>query len=146
MKDPRGTLAPSRYLHSKRRGKGELAGSQGFTILEVALAIAILTALSLSTFHVVGPIARQAHTSREMEQATIEVKKILEKVQTMPFKDIPRVFQERRRIKVASLLNGEIRVEYDDDEADPLHMHVEIAWDSSELGPVSRSFLTVRTE
>lgn len=146
MEDPRRTLAPLQALSSKRRGKGMPMGSQGFTLLEVALAIAILSALSLSTFHVVGPIARQAHTNREMEQATIEVKKILEKVQTMPFRDITRVFQEQRRIKVASLLNGEIRVDYDDNEADPLHMRVEITWDSSELGPVSKSFLTVRTE
>jgi prepilin-type N-terminal cleavage/methylation domain-containing protein len=146
MEDPKGPLTPPRALHSKPRARGRLAGSQGFTLLEVALAIAILTALSLSTFHVVGPITRQAHTSREMEQATIEVKKILEKVQTMPFKDITRVYPEKRKIKVASLLNGEISVDYNEEAADPLHMHVEISWDSSELGTVSKSFLTVRTE
>jgi prepilin-type N-terminal cleavage/methylation domain-containing protein len=119
---------------------------RGFTLLEVVFAAGILGTLTFATLQVVVPVAKQARVSRELQLATTEVRKVLEKVQAAPFKDILTLYPDKSTTSAYGLTNGLIRVNYVDATADPLYMQVSLTWDSPDLGPIARTFVTVRTE
>ncbi len=120
-------------------------GRRGLTLVEVMLAVAILTIVALSTAALVVPISRQARIGREMDVADAEVRCILEKVHALPFSTVTALYPDNAEIAVAGLRAGKIVVSYEDVAADPLVMFVDLTWDSPNMGPMSRRFATVMT-
>lgn len=119
---------------------------QGISLLEISLAIALLTTLALGTTLLLVPIARQARINRETEIANAEVQKVLERVHATPFVEILDEFPAGSVIPIIPLPDGSIAVEYDDPAADPLVLEVTLSWSSPELGAMTRVFTTLRTE
>lgn len=122
------------------------ARAGGFSLLEVMVASAILTVLTLSTLMVVIPVSRQVRIHREVELATVETGKVLEKIQSTPFFQITTIYPQGINLDVPGLENGRITVTYDDPAADPLFVRATLSWDSPDPGAMTRTFSTVRTE
>ena len=120
--------------------------NDGFTMLEIVVAVAILATLTFATLQVVVPVSRQGRISRELQVVTAEAKKVLEKVQAAPFKDITRLYPDKTSQSVSCLQGGLVTVDYTGTSADPLYLQVNLSWISPDLGPMTRSFVTVRTE
>ena len=126
------------------RGGRERNG--GFSLLEVVVTIAILSSVALATTLLLVPVARQSRIGRETEVANIEARKVLEKIQALPFKDIILTYPQGARIPIAGLPSGRIDISYVDPAADPLIIQADLTWQSSDLGAMQRTFNTVRTE
>ena len=92
------------------------------------------------------PVTRQNRISRDMERAVSEVRNMLEKVHAAPFNEITTLYPAGTVIPISDLDDGQIVVDYDDPDADPLMMRLEMSWNSEDLGTVTRSYFTVRTE
>jgi len=120
--------------------------SAGLSLLEVTFALAIISALTLSVAQLVVPIARQSRLSREASVATAEASRLLESIQTLPFRDVIRTYPDGTVTPISALPDGRLRTYYDDPAADPLMIHVELTWASEEHGTISRTFHTARTE
>ena len=118
----------------------------GFTLLEVVLTIAILSAVALATTLLLVPVARQSRIGRETEVANLEARKVLEKFQALPFKDILKTYPQATSIGVPALPGGNIVISYADPAADPLVIQANLTWQSADLGLMQRTFNTVRTE
>jgi prepilin-type N-terminal cleavage/methylation domain-containing protein len=119
---------------------------RGMTLLEVVIAVAILTSLALSSTLIFIPVSRQARVNREISVANNEAKRVMEKVQAVPFKDVTRIYPNGRVIVIGVLPNGTITTTYSDPAADPLVLRAVLSWDSPDLGTMTREFYTVRTE
>lgn len=115
-------------------------------MLEVVLAIAILTAVSLGTSLLLIPIARQTRINRETEIANAEVQKVLEQFQATPFDALLDSYPPGWAQTIPELPSGSINVSYTDPTADPLLIHATLSWVSPELGDMQLNFDTVRTE
>ena len=120
--------------------------AEGFSLLEVTLAIMILTGLTLYALVIVVPVSSQIRISREVSRAAGEVQKILEEVQSTPFFQVTKDYPNGTVIDIDGLDAGTIVVSYDDPDADPLIMTATLTWESPDLGSMSRIFTTVRTE
>jgi len=116
------------------------------TLLEIMLAMAIFTILALSATLIIVPVSRQARINREVATANCEAKRILEKVQAVPFSQILSCYPDGAELKVPSLPGGKVTTTYEDPEADPLILRVTLTWDSANLGTMTRTFTTLRTE
>ena len=119
--------------------------SRGFTLLEVMLGVALLSVLTLSTALVSVPISRQARSNREVAMANTEAVRILEKVHTVPFTKIPTIYPDGSDIPIASLPGGNLHINFDDVDGDPLILHTVLSWDSPNIGQIQRTFHTVIT-
>jgi prepilin-type N-terminal cleavage/methylation domain-containing protein len=123
-----------------------LPAERGLSLLEVVIAVAILTSLTLSATLIFVPVSRQARVNREVAIANSEAKRVMEQVQSVPFKDITKIYPNGRQIIITGLPNGKITTTYEDPTVDPLVMRAVISWDSPDLGSMLRTFYTVRTE
>lgn len=121
-------------------------GERGLTLLEVVIAVAILTSLALASTLIFVPVSRQARVNREVAIANSEAKRVLEKVHAIPFKDVTTVYPHGREVVVSALPQGKITTTYEDPLADPLVMRAVLTWESPDLGQMLRTFFTVRTE
>ena len=127
---------------SPRRGRGEA----GFSLIEITIAIVILTVLSFTTALVLVPVSREHRSARETDIANAAVRSVLESIHATPFNEILTNYPPDDVIDIAELENGQITVSYEDPTADPLVVQLDLTWDSDESGAMSRSFFTVRTE
>jgi prepilin-type N-terminal cleavage/methylation domain-containing protein len=126
----------------KRRGQGQ----EGLTLLEVVIAVAILTSLSLAATLVFVPVSRQARVNREVALANSEARKVLEKVHAVPFRNVTRIYPNGREVIVNNLKDGKVTTTYEDPAADPLVLRAVLTWSSPDLGAMQRTYYTVRTE
>lgn len=118
----------------------------GFSMMEVATAVSLLGILTISTMLTLLPVSRQTRLNREVEAATSAVRDVLEQVHATPFAEIPALYPDGLAIELDTLPAGEVLVGYEDATADPLLMSLTISWQSPEVGAMSRSFVTVKTE
>ena len=130
------TTAPRRHPERER----------GFSLLEVVFAVEILTVLTLGVLLVILPVSRQLRINRELDIATTETRKVLEKIQCVPFFQITTIYPDGIDIPLPALDQGLLTVSYDDPTEDPLVVRADLTWNSPELGTMNRSFVTVRTE
>ncbi len=116
------------------------------TLLEVIIGISILTSLALSAVLIIVPVSRQARINREVATANTEARRVLEKVQAAKFSSIVSIYPNGAEAPISTLPNGKITTSYEDPNQDPLVMRAILTWDSPDLGPMMRTFFTVRTE
>ncbi len=116
------------------------------TLLEVVVAVVVLTSLAFAATLVSLPVSRQTRISREVAIANGEAKRILEKVHAVPFPRIASLYPNGAELPVIMLQNGKITTTYEDPNADPLVLRAVLTWDSPDLGPMMRTFFTVRTK
>lgn len=119
---------------------------RGFSLLEVAMAVALLSVLTISTLLTLVPVSRQTRLNREVQAAVSEVSNILERVHSTPYADLTTLYPDGSTIAVDHLDNGELTIGYEDPSADPLLMNVTISWESPQVGPMTRTFVTVKTK
>lgn len=122
------------------------ARQAGFSMIEVAVAVAILGVLTISTLLTLIPVSRQTRLNREMEAAAAGMRDAMERVQATPFSELLTLYPDGSVLPVATLADGEITVSYADPAADPLLITFALTWDSPDVGPMERTYLTVRTE
>jgi len=125
-------------------------GRGGFSLLEVMIAVMVLTCLTLSSILVAIPISRQNRINREITTANNEARRIIEVIQWAPLDTITSMFPSGAEIPVNSiyaglLQNGKFVVTYDDPSEDPLRLQMSLSWDSPDLGHMSRTFYSART-
>ncbi len=137
-----------KYLVSSRArwGRRSSGHESGLTLLEVVISVAILASLTLGSTLIFVPVSRQARINREVAVANSEAKRVLEKVHAIPFNQVLVVYPQGSTNTLSSLPNGQITTTYEDPTADPLVMRATLTWDSPDLGAMTRSFFTVRTE
>jgi hypothetical protein len=109
------------------------------------VGVALLTMLTLSAALVSVPISRQARSNREVAMGNTEAIRILERVHAVPFSKITTIYPDGIVIPVASLPSGTVAIQYDDPSADPLVLRATLAWASSDIGQIQRTFHTVIT-
>lgn len=119
---------------------------EGFSLLELVIAVALLTSTALAATLVLVPVARETRLRREVGVASAAAKRVLEKIQAMPFNEIVTVYPQSYVEALPQLPAGSILVQYEDPAADPLRVQVQLSWDSGEIGAMQRTFSTVRTE
>lgn len=122
------------------------ARNQGFSLVEVAAAVSLLGILTISTLLTLVPVSRQTRLNRELESASAAARNVLEQVQATPYNEIVGSFPDGQTTSLTSLQSGTVVISYADATADPLVMTVTVAWDSPQVGPMSRVFTTVKTE
>ncbi len=127
-----------------------IAGDRGFTLLEVMITLVVLACVTMSSILVIIPISRQNRINREISTANNEARRVIEVIQGAPLSTITAIYPSGVEIPVnaayaGTLQNGKVVVVYDDPAADPLHMRMTLSWDSSELGPMARTFFSART-
>lgn len=127
-----------------RRVGGGRAG--GFSLLELVVAIAILTGVGLATSVLLVPISRQTRIVRETRSANAAAQRVLEKIQATPFKDIRGTYPPASEHPILDLPGGKVTITYADPDADPLVVRAQVSWQSPDLGSMSRTFSTARTE
>lgn len=118
----------------------------GISMLDVTATLFVLTAVALGVALLVVPIARQSRIHREATTANAEAQRMLEEIQATPFNEIVTLYPDGTVRPIPSLPNGEVLVSYTDVDSDPLRIHVDVRWSSLEIGDMSRTFHTVRTE
>ena len=119
---------------------------QGFSLLEVSITIAILLSATLAAILLLVPVARQARLRREVETANSAAKRILERIQATPYKDIVTLYPQSYSEVITGLNAGSITITYVDPAADPLLIQADLTWNDPESGTLQRTFNTVRTE
>ena len=124
-----------------RNGSPKSLGG-GFTLVEVVMAISILTLLAVSTIISLVPVSRQNRMSRETEQAVAQVRNVLEQIQATPFSDLPTLYADGQVLSIPNLENGQILIEYGDPATDPLVIQATLSWDSEDMGTVTRTFFS----
>ena len=131
----------------KRRGRAtDLQGSEGFSLMEVAVAVTLLGVLAVSALLTIIPISRQTRVNRELEGAASAARNVLEQVHATPFNELATLYPDGTTIAVEGLESGEVAVSYPDPAADPLEMRLTLSWESPDLGEMSETFITMKTE
>ncbi|MGE3165594.1 MAG: prepilin-type N-terminal cleavage/methylation domain-containing protein [Planctomycetota bacterium] len=118
----------------------------GFSLMEVAMAVSLLSILTISTLLTLVPVSRQTRLNREVEAATSEVRNVLEQVQSTPYAEILTAYPDGSTIAVERLEDGQMSIGYEDPAADPLVMNLAISWTSPQVGAMTRAFVTVKTK
>ena len=118
----------------------------GLTLLEVIITIALLTSVTLGTTMVLVPVARQSRINRETTLANAQVRRVIEGLLTIPFPDIVRTYPDGSVLELENLPAGTLSVSYVDPSANPLEIHLELAWTSPDMGSMAFSFVTTRTD
>jgi len=119
---------------------------QGFSLLELVITIAILTTATLAATLLLVPVARESRVRREVQVANLTAKRALERIQTTPYNDIVKSYPQGYTESVPNLPSGTLSVQYVDPAADPLSVQLTMSWNSAEIGAMSRTFNTMRTE
>ncbi len=118
----------------------------GFSLVEVMIAVVILTILTFTTALVLVPVGREHRSTRETSVANAAAQSILEELHATPFNEILTRYPDGQTIEITELQNGSVQVTYEDPTSDPLIVQVDLSWESRDLGPRSESYFTVRTE
>lgn len=126
--------------------RADYGAEGGFSLIEVAMAVALLSILTISTLLTLVPVSRQTRLNREVEAATSEVRNVLERVQSTPYADLLGIYPDGATMTVDRLESGQMTVAYDDVTADPLVMNLAISWESPQVGAMARTFVTVKTK
>ncbi len=121
-------------------------GEHGFTLFEVVITIGLLSIVSSSVLLIVVPVGRQSRLNREMEVAAASARNLIERIQVTPFNELLTVYPEGTVVYIPEIEAGSLTVSYEDATANPLVVQIVLNWTSPDIGPVSSSFLTVRTE
>lgn len=137
---------------------------EGFTLLEVMLAIALLGVVSLGASMLLIPILEEQNNSREVTSATGYARAVLEELYSRTMEDLTndstgylleenwpkkgdQVFDEVLTLEeMADPAIPTIDVDIDDLDSDPLEILVTVSWlgrDSSDL--TEQQFWVVRT-
>ncbi|MAW77357.1 MAG: hypothetical protein CMJ95_08235 [Planctomycetes bacterium] len=137
---------------------------EGFTLLEVMLAIALLGVVSLGASMLLIPILEEQNNSREVTSATGYARAVLEELYSRTLEDLTndstgylleenwpkkgdQVFDEVLTLEeMADPAIPTIDVDIDDLDSDPLEILVTVSWlgrDSSDL--TEQQFWVVRT-
>ena len=120
--------------------------SSGFSLVEVTIAIVVLTVLSFTTALVLVPVSREHRAAREMDLANASVRSVLESIHATPFSEIVTRYPNGTEWTVEDLPEGQIEISYEDPTADPLRVQLDLSWNSPDQGAMQRSFFTIRTE
>ena len=136
----------------------------GFTLLEVMLAIALLGVVSLGSSMLLLPVLEEQNNSRELTSATGYARAVLEELYSRTLEDLTndstgylleenwpkkgtQIFDEEPTLEeLTDLSIPTIDVEVSDLDADPLEILVTVSWqgrDSSDL--TEQQFWVVRT-
>ncbi|MCA8960807.1 MAG: hypothetical protein KDC38_09850 [Planctomycetes bacterium] len=118
----------------------------GISLVEIVVAVALLSVLTLSTLLTLIPVSRQTRLNREVEAATYAVSDVLERIHATPFSELLTLYPDGTVQAVSTLENGQLAISYEDVTTDPLIMTLALTWQSPEVGSMSRTFRTVRTE
>ncbi|MCZ6795624.1 MAG: hypothetical protein O7J95_18625 [Planctomycetota bacterium] len=119
---------------------------RGMMLLEVTSTVAFLTTVALSISLMVVPIARQSRLNKEVSTANAEAKQLLERIQATPFNELLASYPDGMVEVLPDLPGGQLTVQYEDVNADPLLVEVQLVWDSPEFGLMQRTFHSARTE
>ena len=136
----------------------------GFTLLEVMIAIALLGVVSLGSSMLLLPVLEEQNNSRELTSATGYARAVLEELYSRTLEDLTndstgylleenwpkkggQIFDEQLTLEeLADPSIPTVDVEIDDLESDPLEILVTVSWlgrNSSELA--EQQFWVVRT-
>ena len=75
----------------------------GLTLLEVMITIALLTMVTLGTTTVLVPVTRQSRINRETTLANAQVRRVIEGLMTIPFRDIVRTYPDGSVLELEDL-------------------------------------------
>ncbi len=117
----------------------------GFTILEITVAISLMAVVALSVLLTFAPLARHSRLSKEMETAAAEVTNFLEQFQTTPYDQALAAFPDGQVLPVPALASGQVSCVYEDVDADPLVLSLQLTWESPDAGTMTRDFTAVKT-
>mgnify|MGYP001199934521 FL=1 len=142
-------------------------GRKGVTLLEIAIALAVLAILLISLGASFGALGRQSEMNRQLAVVTSEVGNALSMIHTAPFEAIGQElalngytalggFSYRKDLtgipfclsdgQVAAALLGVTGAEGSGVVMpDPLNINVTVSWTSAAGAALSRTFATVRT-
>jgi len=118
---------------------------RGISLLEVMIAVAVISLATLSATLLLVPVARQSNLRREIELANTSAKRILERIQSTPFESILGTYPPSYGETITGLPGGALTVTYTDPATDPLLIQVALTWDNAQMGTLQRTFDTVRT-
>ncbi len=127
-------------------GSGRPPRDAGFTFMELVTAVAVLAVVSIATLLTLIPVSRQTRVNRELAAAAAAARNVLEEMQATPFADLVTVYPDGQVIPVGTLDDGQVAIAYEDPAADPLQIQVSLSWVSPEVGPMTRTYVTMRTE
>ena len=110
------------------------------------ITIALLTMVTLGTTTVLVPVTRQSRINREITLANAQVRRVIEGLMTIPFRDIVRTYPDGSILELEDLPAGTLSVSYVDPSANPLEVHLDLEWTSPDMGSMAFSFVTARTD
>jgi type II secretory pathway component PulJ len=119
---------------------------EGFSLLEVAVTVCLVTSLALAVALLLVPVARQARANAEVVALNLAVKSLLERIQATPFRELRERFPPGRRIELPQLPAAGATVRYGESRAHALVIRVEVDWQGPELGSMRQTLHAVRTE
>lgn len=132
---------------------GQIDAEGGFTILEVMIAAALFTVVSLALAMIVIPVSREQRASRQIEAATSHARNIIEELQTLPYPQVvdrcdPALWPQTVTLAgdpQSPNVVGTLEVNAVDLEVDPLQIEVKISWNSHDVGDREQTYWVLRT-
>ena len=125
---------------------GRDATGGGLTLLELTIAMTLLTVLALGSSLVLIPMARQSRINREIAVADSEARRLIERIHATPFRDVVTRYPDGAKVPVDDLPAGSLNIHYADPTADPLEIRAVLRWDSPDLGAMTVELDTLKTE
>ncbi len=116
---------------SPRVNQGRPRGAEGFTLIEVIVAMVVLTGASLVAFPTLVSFFDLSSAAREENVATHDVQSALEDLMATPFGRITSDYPDGQAIPKYTnlhLTNQQIVVSYADPDADPLVITLVVSW------------------
>ncbi len=124
------------------------AGSRGFALIEVMIAMAMLSIGAMSIYQGVVSYQDLSRLAHDRNVAYFDLETAVEDIQSTPFANITTRFPNNQRVnKFEGLhLNRErVTVHYSDPTADPLFITVTVTWRDIKARTVTESIMTART-
>ena len=121
---------------------------RGFTLLEVVIAMALLSVGALSIYQAIISYQDLSRLAHERNIAYFDLETAIEDVQSTPFNNIVTRFPNNQRIpkfEALHLPRERIAVRYTNPAADPLYITVTVTWRDIKARLVSESLMTART-
>jgi prepilin-type N-terminal cleavage/methylation domain-containing protein len=139
------------------------AQQDGYTLLEVMIALALLTVVGTAAAMLMLPILDEQNHTREVTRATGHTRAVIEELNSRTLEDLTnsqdgyllssnwpkkgrQVFDETPTLlEMADLTIPTLDVSVTDIEADPLEILVQVTWEGRDEGQVQHQFWVVRT-
>ena len=139
------------------------AQQDGYTLLEVMIALALLTVVGTAAAMLMLPILDEQNNTREVTRATGHTRAVIEELNSRTLEDLTntqdgyllssnwpkkgsQVFGETPTLlEMADLTIPTLDVSVTDIEADPLEILVEVTWEGRDEGQIQHQFWVVRT-